>query len=71
MDYCSAIKKNEIMPFAATWVYLKITAPNEVNQTKTDIIGYYSYMEYNFLKWYRYIIYETEVDLQISKTNLW
>ena len=48
---------------------LEIIAPSEVKQTKTDIIWYHSYMEYNFLKWYRYIIYETEVDLQISKTN--
>ena len=38
MDYCSAIKKNEIMPFAATWVDLEIIAPSEVKQTKTDII---------------------------------
>ena len=67
----SAIKKNEIMPFAATWVDLEIIAPSEVNRTKTDIIWYHSYVEYNFLKWFRYIIYDTEVDLQISKTNLW
>ena len=50
---------------------LEIIILSEVNQTKIDIIGYYSYMEYNFLKWYKYIIYKTEVDLQISKTNLW
>ena len=34
----SAIKKNEIMPFAATWMDLKIIILSEVNRTKTNII---------------------------------
>ena len=37
MDYYSAIKKNEIMPFAAIWMYLEIIILGEVNQTKTNI----------------------------------
>ena len=32
MEYYSAIKKNEIMPFAATWLDLKIIILNEVSQ---------------------------------------
>ena len=32
MEYYSAIKKNEIMSFAATWMELEIIIPSEVNQ---------------------------------------
>ena len=38
IEYYSAIKKIEIMAFAATWVNLKIIILNEVSQTKTNII---------------------------------
>ena len=31
-------KKNEIMPFTATWMGLEIFIPSEVSQTKTNII---------------------------------
>ena len=32
MEYYSAIKKNKIMPFAATWMDLQIVILSEVNQ---------------------------------------
>ena len=32
MEYYSAIKKNEIMPFAATWMQLEVIRLSEVNQ---------------------------------------
>ena len=39
MEYYSAIKKNEIMPFAATWMDLEIIILSEINrQRKTNII---------------------------------
>ena len=38
MEYYSAIKKNEIMPFSATWMDLEIIILSEVSQTKTNII---------------------------------
>ena len=38
MEYYSAIKKNEIMSFTATWMDLEIIILGELNQTKTNII---------------------------------
>ena len=36
MEYYSAIKKNEIMSFAATWMDLEIIILSEVIQTEKD-----------------------------------
>ena len=35
LEYYSAMKNNEIMPFAATWIDLKIIILNEVRKRKT------------------------------------
>ena len=36
MDYYSAIKKNDIMPFAATWMELETLTLSEVSQEEKD-----------------------------------
>ena len=38
MEYYSAIKKNEIMPFIATWMQLEIIIVSEVSQKEKDKI---------------------------------
>ena len=35
-EYYSAIKKDEIMPFAATWMDLEIITQREVSQTENN-----------------------------------
>ena len=37
MEYYSAIKKNEIIPFAVVWMDLEIIILNKVSQRKTNI----------------------------------
>ena len=36
VEYYSAIKKNEVMPFAATWMDLEIIIGSEVRQKEKD-----------------------------------
>ena len=38
-------KKNEIMPFAATWMQLEIIILNEVRKGKTNTTRYHLYVE--------------------------
>ena len=46
MQYYSAIKKNEIMPFAATWMDLDSIILSKVSHIRTHII-YHLYVESN------------------------
>ena len=45
MEYYSAIKKNEIMPFAATAMNLVIIILNEVRKKKTNTICYHLHVQ--------------------------
>ena len=36
MDYYAATKKNELVPFAGTWIFLEIIILSEVSQTGKD-----------------------------------
>ena len=46
MEYYPVIKKNEIIPFAATWMDLKIVILSEVSRIEKDKYGI-------FKKWYK------------------
>ena len=45
MEYYSAIRKNEIMPFAATQMDLEIIIVSAVSRKKTNIISHHLYVE--------------------------
>ena len=41
MEYSLAMRKNEILPFAATWMELEGIMLSEISQRKTDIICFH------------------------------
>ena len=45
MEYYWAIKKNKVMPFAATWMDPEIIVLSEENQTKATVICYHLCVE--------------------------
>ena len=70
MEYYPAIKKNEIMPFAATWIDLEIIILSEVSQMEKD--KYITYMQnlkkmiqMNFFLQNRNRL--TEIELMVTK----
>ena len=69
MEYYSAIKKNEIMPFAATWMDLEILIVSAVRQKEKDI--YHMISPIGSLNYDRNeLIYEIETDWQTQRTDL-
>ena len=57
MEYYSAIKKNEIMPFAASWMDLEIIIPSEV--TQRQILYTITYMG-NLIKMIQKILFKKQ-----------
>ena len=45
MGHFSAIKKNKILPFAATWLDLKDIMLSEISHRKTNAPWYYLHVE--------------------------
>ena len=63
VEYYSAIKKNEIMPFAATWMQLEVIILSEVSQTERQIPYDITYM-WNLKYGTSELTYQTETDSQ-------
>ena len=64
----SCKKKNEIMPFAATWTDLEIIMLSEVSQKEKG--KYHTTYMQNIKYDTNELIYETETDSQTQRTDL-
>ena len=62
MEYHSAIKKNKLMSFVATWMDLDIIILSDISQTKTNIICITNIWNIIFKNDTNELIYETEID---------
>ena len=74
-EYYSAIKRNEIMPFAATWADLEIIILSEVRQTKKNNIWYHLFVESKKKKLYfrkqTYVYQGGKVGVGGDKLRVW
>ena len=59
------------MPLAATWMDLQIVILSEVSQTEKDKYHMILLICGILKKGKNELIYETEIELQMQKTNLW
>ena len=66
MEYYSAIKKNKIVPLAATWVQLELLILSELSQWLYDIT-----YRWNLKCGTHEPIYITESDSQTWRKDLW
>ena len=66
MEYYSAIKKNESMPSAATWIGLELV--KQVRKRNTNIIWYQLYVGKKTGT--NELIYETDTDSQTQRRDL-
>ena len=63
MEYYSAIKRNEIMPFATTWMDLEIVISSEISQIERQISYVITYM-WNLKNVTNEFIYKSEIESQ-------
>ena len=70
MEYYSAIKKNEIMPSAATWMDREIVILSKVSQTEKDKYHMLSLTCGILKNGTNELIYKTEIESQMQKTIL-
>ena len=65
MEYYSAIKKNEVMPLAATWMDLETVILSRESYTEKDTHHMTSLYVKFFFKWCNELIYKTEAESQM------
>ena len=72
MEYSSVVKNNEIMPFAATWMYLGTVILSEISQTKKEKCHMMSLIFQNLKSNdIDELTYKTVRNSQTQRMNLW
>ena len=71
MEYYSTKKKNEIMPFAATWMDLEVIILSKYDKYREGQVLYVIISMWSVKRDANEVMYETETDSQTQKTNLW
>ena len=69
--WSSQLKKNEIIPLAATWMDLEIIILNEVKSERERQIPYDITYMWNLNYDINQFIYKIEMDSQAQRTDLW
>ena len=76
-EYYSAIKKNEILPLAATWMYLEIIILSEVKSDRERQISYDITLMWNLKKGYKWThlqnrnrLTDLENQFMVTKSNM-
>ena len=67
VDYNSAIKKEWIMPFAATWIDLEIIILSKVREGQIS----YTIIKWKLIKMTQKNLFIKQINSQISKTIIW
>ena len=70
MEYYLAIKKNNVMPFAATWMELDILIVREIVRRERQILYDITYI-WNLIYGTNELISRKETDSQTWRTVLW
>ena len=71
MEYYSAIKKNETMPFAATWMDLEIIILSEVSQRQISYdITYMWNLKYDTNEYMYMLIYSYKISGGIKRNEM-
>ena len=68
IEYCSATKKNEVMPCAATRMDLEVITPSEVREKQ---VSYDTTSMWNGKHGTNELVYETKTASQTQSIDMW
>ena len=70
MECYSAIKRNETVPFAETWMDLETVTESKVKSEREKQISYINTYMWNLEKWYRSYLQSRNKDIENKLTDI-